>query len=1080
VLVAGNARWPEPAWFLDARPDADNARYGHPYRLDVPVHRLNARWARGVPPRLHLRVANGAYTLDPAEADRSLVTARYFGDKHVAVSRDKSLRRVMRGASGAQLHAPLPLASFVPLALTTSTSATAMTAAGETDEVDGETLQEHMFRRAKQYNERLRQTPHDVALWLEFAAFQEQFVLAQSDASDAAAVDDKRIAILEAALRDNADSDELQIAYLEACGRRWDQPSLERLWRSVLASHSANARLWLGYIAFRSSYFGTFSVGAVRAVYAEAIEGLMSARHGECDELVVRHLETAVVSVLVKYVVFERQSGRVERAVACLQALLEFNVFRPREIPHNRLMSAFADFWDSEAPRIGDDGARGWCNSLDFDAAGAAQLAAANAPPPPPPPPPPDSPPPSSPRGVGPQPDAELARALAARRRARAWLAREQAADARFWQPARFSIEPMADDSDAAEIDTERAVLFADVRPFVVALSLPSLHYELLCQLGSFFGFDAAPRRPTSHPLVRDREGEREHLATVLERFGDGDEARDDAPFADRHWRDEPRAPLNTGARAFVRRAFELAAGAWQVRAGERRRTFDYAAEALHLLRATPVGDLSVLERVVGAMPLGSNGEQLRASMATQALLRLAGAQQGADQAALKAVRRAAKALLSERRADLALWCAYAGVERDNENCDEALRILQAALQSVELRGSSADAPVFALVHAYVETVLFRWRAPADPALHVGIARAGSVIDLLTLSGEHRRAAYALAGLAGGKWLDESAAPVGEVFGATRVVRVRSALRQRAADADAALAEVEVALQQLAQLRKAARGPAGAAAATALSVLHDDVAAESERRRDAQLSAHVLCAALEFVLGTTNGLTSARLALGAALGHFDARSWRREALVCAWLRLEQFSAAVRREPPSHAAHVLQCGLADYPTNVALLAAFVRSSSARARLGSNVRRYFDARCRARALPPAAPLEWLVAIAAERRRAASGSRVRALFEKALGGQSGRAGAARHSIVLWRFYMHYELAAGDARSALRVFFRAARSVPWCKALWLDLLATDLLQCVTPTQLREVMQLIDEKDVRLRSGKFDCDDVRARCDTR
>jgi hypothetical protein len=29
-----------------------------------------------------------------------------------------------------------------------------------------------------------------------------------------------------------------------------------------------------------------------------------------------------------------------------------------------------------------------------------------------------------------------------------------------------------------------------------------------------------------------------------------------------------------------------------------------------------------------------------------------------------------------------------------------------------------------------------------------------------------------------------------------------------------------------------------------------------------------------------------------------------------------------------------------------------------------------------------------------------------------------------VLWRFYMHYELASGDARAALRVYFRAVRA--------------------------------------------------------
>jgi hypothetical protein len=1085
VLVAASDKWPEPAYFIDGRPDPDNVRFGHPYRMHVPVHRLNARAARGLPPALFLRANDGAYKLvDAHDSNVAKAPARYFGDKHVAVALDRTNKRVIRGASSAAeaLRAPLPLVAFVPLA-TTNSRTTAMTPAGAADEVEGETLQEHMFRRARQFNERLRATPHDVALWLEFAAFQEPFLRAQSDrVVDSGAIDDKRIAVLEAALRENADSDEVQLAYLEACGRRWDQSALERQWRTLLASNAANARLWLGYIAFRSSYFGTFSVGALRTVYAEAVASLMKARYSERDELIVRHLETAVLSIVVKYAVFERQAGYTERAVACLQALLEFNLFAPADVPQHRRLAAFGRFWESEAPRIGDVGAHGWRNSSAFDAVAAAADAAAAAtataralsPPPPPPPPPDDA-------VVGPVLDAELARAVRVRREAEQWCRRELQNDARLWQPIRLSIEPVADEADEAESDVERAVLFDDIRPFVVELSLPALHYELLCQLGSFFGFEAAPRRPTSHPLVRDRDDERESLAGVLDRVAtsdDGDneqQQQQSALYSDRRWRDQPRAPQNALAREFVRRAFELAARAWHEAASRRRTTAAALTTAMLPAHAATI-ELGALAPLAAATRL--SGEHHRASMAAQQLLRLAsarrsGAHDGAlDAGALKAVRRAAKALLSERRDDLALWRAYAAAEHNNDNFDEARRILLTALASVELRGSSADAPAFALVHACVENELFQWRAPADLSEHVRIARASSALELLPLSEPHRRAALALAALANGQRYDESSAapPLAELFGATRIVRMRAALRQRVAEADGAVADADSALRVVAQLRHALAGRSAAAdaASAACADVQDDVSAESERRRDAQLSIHVIAAAFEFVLGAAGGPTAARLALGAALGTLDARSWRREALVCAWLRLEQLHAAVRREPPSHVAHVLQCALQDYPSNATLLAALIGGASgARARLGSGVRRYFDARCRPRTAggAVATPLEWIMAIAAERKRAASGSRVRALFEKALGGHDWRHAAARHSIVLWRFYVHYELAVGDVRGALRVFFRAVRAVPWCKALWQELLATELVREATAAQVREVLQLMDEKEVRLRS---------------
>jgi hypothetical protein len=1066
VLVSASDKWPEPAFFVDGRPDADNVRFGHPYRLHVPAHRLNARIVRGLPSGLFLRAADGAYKLvDSHDSNVAAAPARYFGDKHVATSLDRTNKRVIRGATDAEVRAPLPLLPHMPLA-TTNMRSTAMTPAGVADEGEGETVQEHMFRRARQYNERLRSSPHDIALWLEFAAFQDQFLRAQADRVDIASIDDKRIAVLEAALRDNGDSDELQLAYLEACSRRWDQSALEQQWRTVLASNTSNARLWLGYIAFRSSYFGTFSVGALRAVYAEAVASLMKARYGERDDVIVRHLETAVLSIVVKYAVFERQAGYTERAVGCLQALLEFNVFAPADVPQHRRLAAFGRFWESEAPRIGDAGALGWRNSATFDAAAAAAAAARaaalvpRAPSPPPPPPPPDDA-----AVVGPALDAEQEAAASTRREAQAWCIGEQQCDARYWQPIRLSIEPVANETDEAETDVERTVLFDDIRPFVVELSLPALHYELLCQLGSFFGFEAAPRRPTSHPLVRDRDDERESLASLLDRFDGGD---DEAPlYADRCWRDEPRAPRNPLARDFVRRAFELAAHVWHESARKRSTTASALSTVMLHLRATPI-TLGALEPVVAATR--HNGEQQRASIAAQQLLRMASAHDGVvDATAVKSVRRAAKALLSERRDDLALWLAYAAAEHNNDNFDEARRILSSALASVELRGSFADAPVYALVHWSVEFELYQWRAPVALSEHVRVARAATAVELLTLSAAHRRAALAIASLANCQRYDDDAQlPLAELFGATRIVKMRAALRQRAAEADAAVAECANALRVVAQVRQAVLGLRGrpADAMATFADVQYDVTAESERRRDAQLSIHVICAAFEFVLGSAGGPTAARLALGAALAVIDARSWQREALVSAWLRLEQLHATVRREPPSHAAHVLQCALQDYPSNATLLAALIGSNGARARLGSNVRRYFDARCRPRTAGDAVatPLEWIMAIAAERRRAASGSRVRALFERALGGQDWRHAAARHSIVLWRFYVHYELATGDVRSALRVFFRAVRAVPWCKAQWQDLFATELLREASAAQVREVLQLMDEKEVRLR----------------
>jgi hypothetical protein len=64
-------------------------------------------------------------------------------------------------------------------------------------------------------NRHLRANPHDIDKWIEFAAFQERFVTIGGRAAPGAA-DDKRIAVLQTALRDNADDERLLLAYLTA------------------------------------------------------------------------------------------------------------------------------------------------------------------------------------------------------------------------------------------------------------------------------------------------------------------------------------------------------------------------------------------------------------------------------------------------------------------------------------------------------------------------------------------------------------------------------------------------------------------------------------------------------------------------------------------------------------------------------------------------------------------------------------------------------------------------------------------------------------------------------------------------
>ena len=77
------------------------------------------------------------------------------------------------------------------------------------------------------------------------------------------------------------------------------------------------------------------------------------------------------------------QSGYTERGVATIQAALEFSVFSPPFPPSMGTDSAkaaeFKDFWRSGAPRIGDEGGRGWSRWAEGLFLGGQQVRAGSA-----------------------------------------------------------------------------------------------------------------------------------------------------------------------------------------------------------------------------------------------------------------------------------------------------------------------------------------------------------------------------------------------------------------------------------------------------------------------------------------------------------------------------------------------------------------------------------------------------------------------------------------------------------------------------------------------------------------------------
>ena len=77
-------------------------------------------------------------------------------------------------------------------------------------------------------------------------------------------------------------------------------------------------------------------------------------------------LERTILYVLHRFSRLARESGYNELSIACFQGLIELNLFRPEtppptsEFARNDELDRFEEFWDSECPRFGEEGAKGW------------------------------------------------------------------------------------------------------------------------------------------------------------------------------------------------------------------------------------------------------------------------------------------------------------------------------------------------------------------------------------------------------------------------------------------------------------------------------------------------------------------------------------------------------------------------------------------------------------------------------------------------------------------------------------------------------------------------------------------------
>ncbi|KAG2234395.1 hypothetical protein INT48_003622 [Thamnidium elegans] len=380
------------SFVMDRRGDSSNAKYGGNHSYTVPEYkRVGGGKVLGLPDNLRIDrsvVKSGTITL----VDKSRKKPNRYTDSDYAWKElDKTLKRIrIKPKKNVDMLDPFASNNEYILVDEKTTINTddydAYVSTGvdyrslegnkvrrreeseSESEEEGESFNDRIRQRTIDYNRRLDKDPGNVQLWLEFIKFQDEAAAGldpTASKTNKASLNEVKLSIFEKALDYNPQDQDLILAYLNCGAETWETLKLLQEWDVMLKQQPDSIKLWSEYINLRQTNFASFSFTQCVQVFEDALNTLRTQVDKSNDDETRENIESLMVYILLRACLFMKQCGYHEKAVGLIQALVEFNLFQPQLFQYKssrfeKKVNAFADFWDSEALRFGENGALGW------------------------------------------------------------------------------------------------------------------------------------------------------------------------------------------------------------------------------------------------------------------------------------------------------------------------------------------------------------------------------------------------------------------------------------------------------------------------------------------------------------------------------------------------------------------------------------------------------------------------------------------------------------------------------------------------------------------------------------------------
>lgn len=201
---------------------------------------------------------------------------RYWYAKHAAMERNKNFKRIRLSASREAVDSSLDH-HFIPLEEAETVQESEEEDDLPKDSVTGESWEDEVLNKTREFNRLTRERPHDEKAWLAFAGFQDKVSSMQPQKGVRLQTLEKKVSILEKAFELNPDSEELLLALLKAYRSRDSADVLISRWEKALMQNSASYKLWREFLHVLQGEFSRFKVSEVRKMYSYAVQALFSA-----------------------------------------------------------------------------------------------------------------------------------------------------------------------------------------------------------------------------------------------------------------------------------------------------------------------------------------------------------------------------------------------------------------------------------------------------------------------------------------------------------------------------------------------------------------------------------------------------------------------------------------------------------------------------------------------------------------------------------------------------------------------------------------------------------------------------------